>query len=105
MSIATPAFSDPVIAKVDDHAQLNKVVCAAKNLANYIIILPASLFVDSRELLCATGTYKIYRIIPVDDPDDFDYFIDPPYGSEKRLACDGRAGRTMDVIAVNCRVE
>ncbi len=67
------------------------------------MVLPATLFVDSQELICDSGPYKLYRIIEHDDPDDFEYYLDPPFGAEFRLGCDGKAGRSMKTIAVNCR--
>ena len=66
-------------------------------------MLPASLFVDSEQLICDGGPYKLYRLIEHDDPDDFEYFLDPPFANKTRLGCDGKAGRTMQTIAVNCR--
>ena len=69
----------------------------------HVIVLPASLFVDSQQLVCNGSIYKLYRVIENDDPDDFEYFLDPPFGHMARLGCDGKAGRTMQTIAVNCR--
>lgn len=85
--------------------ELQQKWCAAKRDVGHIFVLPASLFVDSRELLCDTGTYKLYRVVSVDDPDDFEYYIDPPFGKENRLGCDGKAGLKTKVVAVNCRPE
>jgi len=48
--------------------------------------------VDSQELICDSGAYKLYRVIAADDPDNFEYYIDPPFGKEKRVGCDGKAG-------------
>ena len=108
---AGPAFSDPVpetsdtlIIQVKDHAGLTEKFCAANPNVEHILVLPASLFVDSQQLICDNGPYKLYRIIEHDDTDDFEYFLDPPiYGKANRLGCDGKAGLTMQTIAVNCR--
>lgn len=100
-SVATAA--GPVVIEVENHDQLNKEWCAADPNVDHILILPASLFVDSQELICDSGPYKLYRIIEHDDPDDFEYYLDPPFGKENRLGCDGKAGRAMPVVAVNCR--
>jgi hypothetical protein len=67
------------------------------------MVLPASMFVDSDELICPSGPNKLYRILEHNDPDDFEYYVDPPFGDTSRLACDGKAGRLMTTIAVNCR--
>jgi hypothetical protein len=70
----------------------------------HVLVLPASLFVDAQQVICASGPYKLYRIVEHDDTDDFEYFLDPPiYGKANRLGCDGKAGLTMNIIAVNCR--
>jgi hypothetical protein len=52
----------------------------------------------------AATSYKLYRIIEPTDTDDFEYLLDPPfYARGNRLGCDGKAGRTMQTVAVNCR--
>ena len=110
LASAGPAFSDPVRATDDtliiqakDHADLQEKWCAANPNVEHIFVLPASLFVDSQQLICDGGPYKLYRLIEHDDPDDFEYFLDPPFANKTRLGCDGKAGRTMQTIAVNCR--
>jgi hypothetical protein len=112
---AVPAFSDPVAApaaegpdaliiQAKDHADLSAKFCAANPNIEHVIVLPASLFVDSQQVICDNGPYKLYRIIEHDDTDDYEYFLDPPiYGKENRLGCDGKAGLNMQTIAVNCR--
>lgn len=97
------AWPDVIQAKSFD--ELQQKWCAAKRDVSHIFVLPSSLFVDSRELVCDTGTYKLYRVVSVDDPDDFEYYIDPPFGKENRLGCDGKAGLKTQVVAVNCRPE
>jgi hypothetical protein len=111
LATAVPAFSDPapatddtLIIQVKDHAELTEKFCAANPNVEHVLVLPASLFVDSQQLICDNGPYKLYRIIEHDDTDDFEYFLDPPfYGKANRLGCDGKAGLTMQIIAVNCR--
>ena len=112
---AVPAVSDPVAApaaegpdaliiQAKDHADLSAKFCAANPNIEHVIVLPASLFVDSQQVICDNGPYKLYRIIEHDDTDDYEYFLDPPiYGKENRLGCDGKAGLNMQTIAVNCR--
>ena len=112
---AVPACSDPVAApaaegpdaliiEAKDHADLSAKFCAANPNIEHVIVLPASLFVDSQQVICDNGPYKLYRIIEHDDTDDYEYFLDPPiYGKENRLGCDGKAGLNMQTIAVNCR--
>ena len=95
--------SDALIIQAKDHAELNEKWCAANPNVEHIFVLPASLFVDSQQLVCNGSIYKLYRVIENDDPDDFEYFLDPPFGHTTRLGCDGKAGRTMQTIAVNCR--
>ncbi|HEX2448523.1 MAG TPA: hypothetical protein VHK26_10120 [Methyloceanibacter sp.] len=103
-SQSTPTRDDTPIVQVKDHDELTKKFCAADANVEHIFVLPASLFVDSEQVICDSGPYKLYRIIEQDDTDDFEYFLDPPvYGKANRLGCDGKAGRTMQTIAVNCR--
>ena len=98
------ATDDTLIIQVKDYAELTQKFCAANPNVEHVLVLPASLFVDSQQLICDNGPYKLYRIIEHDDTDDFEYFLDPPiYGKANRLGCDGKAGLTMQVIAVNCR--
>lgn len=96
--------SDALIIEAKDHADLSKKFCAANPKREHIIVLPAALFVDSEQVICPNGPYKLYRLIEHDDTDDFEYFLDPPsYSKEIRLGCDGKAGKAMKTIAVNCR--
>jgi hypothetical protein len=98
------ASSDAFIIEAKDHADISRKFCAANPKVEHILVLPASLFVDSEQVICPNGPYKLYRIVEHDDTDDFEYFLDPPsYSKETRLGCDGKAGRTMKTIAVNCR--
>lgn len=100
-SQSTPTRDDTPIVQVKDHDELTKKFCAADANVEHIFVLPASLFVDSEQVICDSGPYKLYRIIEQDDTDDFEYFLDPPvYGKANRLGCDGKAGRTMQTIAV-----
>ena len=113
LAIATPAAAAspgqaawPDIIEAKDFDELSQKWCAANRNGIHILVLPASLFVNSKELVCKeTGTYKLYRVIPDDDADDYEYYIDPPFGKEPRLGCDGKANPKMDVVAVNCRPE
>jgi hypothetical protein len=101
---SAPANSDALIIQAKDHAELTEKFCAANSNIEHIFVLPASLFVDSEQVICDNGPYKLYRIIEHDDTDDYEYFLDPPiYGKANRLGCDGKAGKTMQTIAVNCR--
>ncbi len=110
LASAGPGFSDPapvapdiLIIQAKDHAELQEKWCAANPNVEHIFVLPASLFVDSEQLICDSGPYKLYRLVEHDDPDDYEYYLDPPFGHKTRLGCDGKAGRTMQTIAVNCR--
>ena len=110
LASAGPAFSesapetpDSLIIQAKDSAELKAKWCAANPNVEHIFVLPASLFVDSQQVICDSGLYKLYRIIEHDDTDDYEYFLDPPFGHETRLGCDGKAGRTMQTIALNCR--
>jgi len=98
---AEPAAVSIIAAK--DFPELQRQWCAADPNVEHVLVLPASLFVDSEQLTCANGPYKLYRIIEHDDPDDYEYFLDPPFGTTARLGCDGKAGRTMQTVALNCR--
>ena len=94
----------PVIIQVRDRAELIEKFCAADSNLETIVVLPASLFVDAEQMLCESGPYKLYRIVEATDTDDFEYFLDPPiYGKHNRLGCDGKAGRTQKIVAINCR--
>ena len=84
---AGPAFSESVPASVGegpdaliiqakDSAELKEKWCAANPNVEHIFVLPASLFVDSEQLICDGGPYKLYRLIENDDPDDYEYFLD-----------------------------
>lgn len=103
MSPARAAEAEVSILRVATATELQQTFCAADPTVEHILVLPAALFVDSEELVCPVGPYKLYRIIEHDDPDDFEYYLDPPFGTAGRLGCDGKAGRSMTVIAVNCR--
>jgi hypothetical protein len=101
---SVPESPDSLILQAKDHAELTQKFCAANPNMEHIFVLPASLFVDSEQVICESGPYKLYRIIEHDDTDDYEYFLDPPiYGKTNRLGCDGKAGKTMQTIAVNCR--
>jgi hypothetical protein len=100
---SVPETPDALIIQATDHAELKEKWCGANPNVEHIFVLPASLFVDSEQLICDGGPYKLYRIIEHDDPDDYEYFLDPPFGNKTRLGCDGKAGRTMQTIALNCR--
>lgn len=100
-----PAAADAAVSiiQVTTAADLHEKFCTADPLVEHVVVLPATLFVDSEELVCPVGPYKLYRIIEHNDEDDFEYYLDPPFGTAGRLACDGKAGRGMAIIAVNCR--
>ncbi|HKQ54559.1 MAG TPA: hypothetical protein VJT12_01600 [Methyloceanibacter sp.] len=96
--------ADALIIQAKDHAELSKKFCAANPNIEHIVVLPASLFVDAEQVICDNGPYKLYRIVEPTDTDDFEYFLDPPfYARGNRLGCDGKAGRSMQTVAVNCR--
>jgi hypothetical protein len=98
------AGADALIIEAKDHAELTTKFCAANPTIEHVVVLPASLFVDSEQLICPNGPYKLYRIVEHDDTDDFEYFLDPPsYSKEIRLGCDGKAGKAMKTVAINCR--
>jgi hypothetical protein len=115
LTVAGPAFSGaepasesepswPPIIQAKDRAELIQKFCAADSNVETILVLPASLFVDAEQMICDSGPYKLYRIIEATDTDDFEYFLDPPiYGQHNRLGCDGKAGLTQKVVAINCR--
>ncbi len=113
LASARPAFSqspvsvsespDALIIQAKDYAELKEKWCGANPNVEHIFVLPASLFVDSEQLICDGGPYKLYRLIEHDDPDDYEYFLDPPFANKTRLGCDGKAGRTMQTVALNCR--
>ncbi len=89
---------------VGNHAELQQKFCAADPNVEHVLVLPASMFVDARQVICDSGPYKLYRIIDAQDTDDFSYSLDPPfYERGKRLGCDGKAGRSMQTVALNCR--
>jgi hypothetical protein len=94
----------PIVLQVKDRAELVEKFCAADSNIETIVVLPAELFVDAEQMLCDSGPYKLYRIIEATDTDDFEYFLDPPiYGKANRLGCDGKAGKTQRIVAINCR--
>jgi len=96
--------ADSLIIQVKDQDELAEKFCAADPNIEHVLVLPAALFVDSQQVICTSGPYKLYRIIEHDDTDDYEYFLDPPfYAKGNRLGCDGKAGKTMQTIAVNCR--
>lgn len=99
----SPAFSEPLIIQAMTSAELKEKWCAADPTVEMVLVLPASMFVDSEQLICDGGAYKLYRVIEHDDPDDYEYYLDPPFGSTTRLGCDGKAGRSMQTVALNCR--
>jgi hypothetical protein len=100
-----PEFSwPPIVIQAKDRAELIEKFCAADSNLETIVVLPASLFVDAEQMICDSGPYKLYRIIEATDTDDFEYFLDPPiYGQANRLGCDGKAGKTQKIVAINCR--
>lgn len=91
------------IIEAKGSAELQEKWCAADPNVEHILVLPASLFVDSEQLICDGGPYRLYRVIARADPDDYEYFLDPPYGNKTRLGCDGKAGREIQTVALNCR--
>jgi hypothetical protein len=96
----------PDVVAANSFDQLQQKLCSASRDGIHVFVLPASLFVNSRELVCDdAGVYRLYRVVGPDDRDEFEYYIDPPTGHASRLGCDGKAGKTMHVIAVNCRPE
>jgi len=99
------AGDDVSIIQVTSPAALQEQFCAADPTREHVLVLPATMFVDSEELICPAGPYKLYRILEHNDPDDFEYYLDPPFGTTGRLGCDGKGGRTMKWVAVNCRPE
>ncbi|MBU8874548.1 hypothetical protein KQ910_12310 [Reyranella sp. MMS21-HV4-11] len=103
--IAGTAAAQPVpIIEGSSHRELQEKFCAANPNIEHVLIGPATLFVDSQQIICDNGPYKLYRIVNAQDTDDFDYFLDPPfYAHGKRLGCDGKAGRSMRTVALNCR--
>ena len=70
---SAPATNGISIIQTKDHAELNQKWCAADPNIEHIFVLPASLFVDSEQLICDSGPYKLYRLIEHDDTDDFEY--------------------------------
>jgi len=105
MIAGTAAAAQPVpIIEGSTHRELQEKFCAANPNIEHVLIGPATLFVDSQQIICDNGPYKLYRIVNAQDTDDFDYFLDPPfYAHGKRLGCDGKAGRSMRTVALNCR--
>ena len=105
---ASAAGADPAqpsIITASSPAELQEKFCAADATTEHVLVLPAAMFVDSEELICPVGPYKLYRILEHNDPDDFEYYLDPPFGTTGRLGCDGKGGRDMKFVAVNCRPE
>lgn len=97
-------YTQAAIIQAKDPAELAQKFCVADRNAELVVVLPASMFVDSQELNCDNGIYKLYRIAKADDPDDFVYFLDPPLHSKTiALGCDGKAGKSMRTVAMNCR--
>lgn len=112
LAFATPAVCEsldetawPDVTQARTFDELSQKWCTAKRDVDHIFVLPASLFVDSRELVCESETYKLYRVVSAGDPEDYEYYLDPPYGKENRLGCDGKAGLKTKVVAINCRPE
>ena len=100
----SPAAADALIIQVKDRAELHDRFCAANPNVEHVLVAPASLFVDSVQMICSGGPYKMYRIVEATDTDDFEYYLDPPiYAKGNRLGCDGKAGLAMQTVALNCR--
>lgn len=100
---AVPAIAQQIL-QAGSHAELQEKFCAADPGKELVLVLPARLFVDSEQVICHGGPYKLYRVVSVYDTDDFEYWLDPPfYERGKRLGCDGKAGRNMQTVALNCR--
>lgn len=101
---SSTATASSSIIQVKDQVELQEKFCAADPTIEHVLVLPAALFVDSELLICPSGPYKLYRIIDNNDTDDFEYSLDPPsYIHKGCLACDGKAGRHMVTVAMNCR--
>ena len=90
LAVAGPAFSEPasvaegpdaLIIQANTSAELKEKWCAANPNVEHIFVLPASLFVDSEQLICDGGPYKLYRLIENVDPDVYEYFLDPRYAN------------------------
>jgi hypothetical protein len=93
------------IIEVSTPAELREKFCNADPTVEHVVVLPTEMFVDSEELICPVGPFKLYRILEHNDPEDFEYYLDPPFGTTGRLGCDGKGGRHMKFVAVNCRPE
>jgi hypothetical protein len=102
-SVTNSSSPNVLIIQVKDHTELTEKWCAANPEVEHIFVMPAAMFVDSEQLICDGGPYKLYRVIEHDDPDDYEYYLDPPFANKTRLGCDGKAGRTMQTVAINCR--
>ena len=50
---ASAAPSDALIIQVKDQAELNEKFCAANPNMEHVLVLPASLFVDSQQVICS----------------------------------------------------
>lgn len=105
LALGGAAIAQPVsVIMVSSHAELQQKFCAADPAIEHVLVLPASLFVDAKQVICESGPYKLYRIVDAQDTDDFSYSLDPPfYNRAVRLGCDGKAGRDMKNVALNCR--
>ena len=88
-----PPSPDTLIIQAKDHAELKEKFCAANPNVEHIFVLPASLFVDSEQLICDGGPYKLYRLIEHDDPDDLRILSGSAVANKTRLGCDGKAGK------------
>lgn len=100
---AAPALAQQII-QAGSHGELREKFCAADPRKEIVLVLPARLFVDSEQVICDSGPYKLYRVVSAYDTDDFEYWLDPPFHERgMRLGCDGKAGRHMQTVALNCR--
>jgi hypothetical protein len=93
----------PDVVQVKSFEELSQKWCDASRDSDYVFVLPASLFVDGRQVICDSGTYKLYRTVPADDTGDYEYHLVPPFGKANVLGCDGKAGLKVETVAINCR--
>ena len=64
---APSAASDAFIIQAKDHAELTKKFARQIRTSSIYSCCPPRLFVDSEQLICDGGPYKLYRIIEHDD--------------------------------------
>lgn len=100
--LVTPAAASDLVTEVLDPVAFEEAFCVASRDRPHIFVVQASMFVETRSVLCQDGVSTLHSSVSADDPGHTVFSIDPPHGVENAFNCDGKADTGMAVVALNC---